>query len=91
MSHNIRYFDLHCSASKRKFQKSIDNFVAHEDYYEGAAGLPSPIRWIDKVCNHQEEAYEYIQAHDRGWYDSLAVQYKVGRKKYWLIKIEYHT
>ena len=34
---------------------------------------------------------EYIKRHDRGWYDCLAVQYKSSRKKYWLVKIEYHT
>lgn len=91
MAHNIRYYDLHCSRSKKQFEKSVDEFVAHEDYYEDAVGLPHPIRWIDHLCKNCDEAYEYIESHDRGWYDSLAVQYKQGRRKMWLVKIEYHT
>ena len=91
MAHNIRYLDYHCSVSKKAVQKSLDNYVAHEDYDEGAVGLPNPIRWIDHLCKNSDEAYEYIESHDRGWYDSLAVQYKQGRKKMWLVKIEYHT
>ena len=91
MAHNIRHLDYHCSCSQRQVEKRLDNFVACEDYEEGAVGLPQPIRWIDHVCKNREEAEEYIKAHDRGWYDCLAVQYKRGRKKYWLVKIEYHT
>ena len=91
MSHNIRYLDYHCSVSQKKVQKNLDRYVALEDYYEGAVGLPNPIRWIDHLCKNREEAYEYIQSHDRGWYDCLAVQYKESRKKMWLVKIEYHT
>ena len=89
--HNIRHFDYHCSHSKKQIEKHLNRFVAMEDWQEGASGLPSPIRWIDRVCKNCEEAEEYIKTHDRGWYDCLAVQYKHGRKKYWLVKIEYHT
>ena len=91
MAHNIRHLDYHCSRSQREIQKRLDNFVACEDYEEGAVGLPNPIRWIDRVCKNREEAEEYIKSHDRGWYDCLAVKYKMSRKIYWLVKIEYHT
>lgn len=91
MAHNIRHLSYHCSVSQRKVQNSLDDFVASEDYGEGATGLPSPIRWIDYICKNREEAEEYIKSHDRGWYDSLAVKYKMGRKIMWLVKIEYHT
>ena len=91
MAHNIRFFDYHCSRSQAQVQKRLDNFVACEDYEEGATGLPSPIRWINHLCENRDDAYEYIVSHDRGWYDSLAVQYKSGRRKMWLVKIEYHT
>lgn len=91
MAHNIKYLDYHCSVSKRQVEKRLDHFVACEDYEEGATGLPSPIRWIDRLCKNREEAMLYIQSYDRGWYDCLAVQYKLGRKKMWLVKIEYHT
>ena len=91
MAHNIRHLDYHCSRSQREIQKRLDNFVACEDYEEGAVGLPNPIRWIDRVCKNREEAEEYIKNHDRGWYDCLAVKYKSSRKIFWLVKIEYHT
>ena len=91
MSHNIRYLDYRCNVSQKKVQKNLDRYVALEDYYEGATGLPNPIRWIDHLCKNRDDACEYIEAHDRGWYDSLAVQYKDGRRKMWLVKIEYHT
>lgn len=91
MAHNIRHLDYHCSVSQKQVQKRLDNYVACEDYEEGASGLPQPIRWINHLCKNREEAIEYIESHDRGWYDCLAVQYKYGRKKMWLVKIEYHT
>lgn len=91
MAHHIRHLDYHCSCSQRQVQKKLDNFVALEDYEEGATGLPQPIRWIDHTCKNRDEALEYIEARDRGWYDCLAVKYKNGRKIYWLVKIEYHT
>lgn len=91
MAHNIKHLDYHCSVSKKQVEKRLNYYVAHEDYEEGATGLPSPIRWIDHLCKNRNEAMEYIESHDRGWYDCLAVQYKHGRKKMWLVKIEYHT
>ena len=90
--HNIKFSSYHCSVSKKQIEKRLDAFVAREDYMEGATGLPSPIRWITNVvCSNETEATEYIQAHDKGWYDCLAVRYKKGRKIFWLVKIEYHT
>lgn len=91
MAHNIKHLDYHCSVSQKQVQKRLDNYVACEDYEEGASGLPQPIRWINHLCKNRDEAMEYIKSHDRGWYDCLAVQYKHGRKKMWLVKIEYHT
>ena len=91
MAHNIHLLDYHCSVSKRAVQKRLDAYVAIEDAGEGASGLPNPIRWIEHLCKNRDEAVEYIESHDKGWYDCLAVQYKHGRKKMWLVKIEYHT
>ena len=91
MAHHVKHLDYHCSRSQRLIQKRLDAFVACEDYEEGATGLPQPIRWIDRLCKNRDEALEYIESHDSGWYDCLAVKYKQGRKIYWLVKIEYHT
>lgn len=91
MAHNTKHLDYHCSVSQKQVQKKLDYYVATEDYQEGASGLPQPIRWINHLCKNRDEAMEYIESHDRCWYDCLAVQYKQGRKKMWLVKIEYHT
>ena len=91
MAHHVKHCSFHCSTSKKQIEKKLDHFVAMEDWEEGATGLPRPIRWIDHICKDRVEAEKYIESHDRGWYDCLAVQYKNSRKKYWLVKIEYHT
>lgn len=91
MAHHVKHCSFHCSTSKKQIEKKLDHFVAMEDWEEGATGLPHPIRWIDHICKDRAEAEKYIESHDRGWYDCLAVQYKNSRKKYWLVKIEYHT
>ena len=78
MSHNIKYFTYKEDVNRRRVQAELDNYVAHEDWQEGCSGLSSPIRWIENcgVLNSYDEALEYINSHDRGWYDSLAVRYK---------------
>lgn len=77
MSHNIRYETYPENCNKKKVQKEWDAFVAHADYQEGAKGLDSQIRWIEEtICDSYEEAERFIEAHDKGWYDSLAVRYR---------------
>lgn len=76
MSHNVRMETYKENVNKEKVEKEWDAFVRHEDYEEGAHGLPARIRWIDVVCDSYEEAEAYIEKHDRGWYDQLAVKYK---------------
>ena len=44
---------------------------------KAAEGLSQKIRWLDgHICDSQEEAEEYIQRNDRGWYDQLAVRFR---------------
>lgn len=76
MSHNIKYADYPENCNKAKVEKDWNTYVAHEDWQEGASGLPSPIRWIDQVCDSYEDAHRYIEEHDKGWYDQLAVKYR---------------
>lgn len=75
MSHNIKYATYPGNCNKAKVQKEWDNYVAREDWQEGASGLGSPIHWIDHVCVNLEEAKEYIKKRDNGWYDQLAVKF----------------
>lgn len=73
--HNIHYSSYNEKVNKKSVQKEWDNVAAREGYLEGATGLPGDIRWIDKVCDSYEEAQQYIDKNDNGWYDQLAVKY----------------
>lgn len=91
MSHEIRYAEYPNAVSRTKVQKMWNNYAAMEDWQEGCSGV-NPIRWIEStVLKSREEAENWIKAHDRKWYDCLAVRYKEGRKMTWLVKIEYHV
>lgn len=94
MAHNIKHLTYKEDVDRKKVQANLDNYVAHEDWEEGCSGLNSPIRWIENcgVLNSYDEALAYINSHDKGWYDSLAVRFKdCDGKTKWLVKIEYHT
>ncbi len=77
MSHNIRTETYNEKVNRRKVQNEWDTVVAHEDYGEGATGLPNTIRWIENgLSEDYDEAMERIEKLDNGWYDCLAVKYK---------------
>lgn len=87
MSHNIRYAEYPENVNRKKVQADWDNYVRHEDWQEGANGLPGQIRWIEnEILGSEEEARAYINEHDNGWYDQIAVRFKevktVKSKKY---------
>jgi hypothetical protein len=75
MSHNIEHYDYAENASKEKIQKDLNTYVSHRTWQEGGHGIPK-IRWNDVVCESYEEAEKWIESHDSGWYDCLAVKYK---------------
>ena len=62
--------------NKTSVQTEWDEYVRHADWQEGASGLPGSIRWIDYICEDYEAAEQYIDNHDKGWYDQLAVKYR---------------
>ena len=61
MSHNIRYYTYGEKVDKKKVESDLSAFVAAEDWQEGCCGLPQPIRWLNVICNSQEEAEKYIE------------------------------
>lgn len=75
--HNIEYRSYDEKVNKDKVKKDIDHFVAMEDWQEGCSGLLNGIRWIDMTFASYNDARDYIEAHDRGHYDNLAVKYRV--------------
>lgn len=76
MSHNIHHSVYSEKVNKQQVQRYWDEYAAREDWQEGCCGLGSDIRWIDHICSNLEEAEEYIEKHDDGCYDQLAVKFK---------------
>ena len=72
--HNIEYYDYRENVDKKAVQADLDEHVSHETWQEGGAGL-EPIRWNNYVCKNEEEARKWIEEHDSGWYDQLAVKF----------------
>lgn len=76
MSHEVRFASYPENCNPKEVAAEWDEIVRHEDYEEGASGLCRPIRWIDKVLPTREEAVQYINSIDSGWYDNIAVKYR---------------
>lgn len=76
MGHNIHYATYPENVNKKDVQREWDDYAAREDWQEGCSGLPNNIRWLDNICDTQEEAEEYISGHDKGCYDQLAVKFR---------------
>lgn len=88
MSHEIRYLDYHCSTSEKQILKDLNTFAydpRETSHYHGNLKFHR-----DVVCKDREEARKWIENHDNGWYDDYAVFYRDHRKKYWLVKAEWH-
>ena len=88
MSHQIRHLVYHCSTSEKHILKDINEFAYDPQESSGYHGNLKFHK--DIVCKNEEEAYEKIKELDKGWYDDHAVMFKDGRKKYYLVKVEWH-
>ena len=76
MSHNIEYYSYPITKNQKAIESELQAYAVRKTYEEGGGGLPCSIRWIDRVCDDYESAKAFIEAHDKGWYDQLAVKYK---------------
>lgn len=76
MSHEVHYGIYDENVDKKEVQSYWDDYASNEDWQEGCSGLSKKIRWIDYVCDTEEEAEVYIKQHDSGWYDQLAVKFR---------------
>lgn len=74
MGHEIIYESYAASVDTRSVQAEWEDRIRHICWQEGG-GMSQPIRWIDHICEDREAAYKYIERHDDGWYDQLAVKY----------------
>lgn len=77
MSHNIEHHSFSAVIKKAVIEADLQNYAQRATWEEGGGGLPSRIRWYDnEVCEDYEAARKFLEAHDRGWYDQLAVKYR---------------
>ena len=77
MSHNVEMYSYPEKVNRDKVKRELDNYVAHADWQEGCSGLCRDIRWMDAYAPlpDREAAQRFIEEHDRGSYDQLAVRY----------------
>lgn len=76
MGHNIEYYEYPESVDKNKVYSELGTMVYYRCIQEG--GRLSAIRWLESsapILNGRDAAEEYIKAHDKGWYDCLAVRF----------------
>jgi hypothetical protein len=89
MSHAIGHRIYHCSTSEKQILKDLNSFAYDPEETSGYHGNLTFHK--DIVCRNAEEAYQKLEELDKGWYDDHAVFFKDGRKKFWMVKYEYHT
>lgn len=78
MSHNIQYFIFDReNINKIKVEANLNTYAAMANPGEGSSGLGSKIRWLDKICDTETDARDYIKSVDEGWYDQIAVRFRV--------------
>lgn len=76
MGHQINYSVINdTEKDKKECEADWNECARHEGYKEGCSGLSQPIRWINHTCESYDEAMKYIESHDKGWYDQLAVKF----------------
>ena len=88
MSHALKYLVYHCSVSEKRILKDLNEFAYDPQETSGYHGNMKFHK--DIICKNEEEAIEKIRQLDKGWYDDHAVMFKNGRKKFWLVKVEWH-
>lgn len=90
MSHQIDYVEFGSRTQPKTIQKECDRIAKYRS--DSGGPLYKPVRFFgQKVFENYDEADEWIQQNDSGWYDNIAVKFKNGRSVKWLVKIEYHT
>ena len=88
MSHCISHRVYHCSTTEKQILKNLNDWAFDPEETSCYHGNMHFHR--NMVFKTREEAEAAIEKLDNGWYDDHAVMFKDGRKKYWLVKVEYH-
>lgn len=88
MSHAIRYLEYPCATTEKQILKDLNCFAYDSEETSGYHGNMKFHR--EPVYKNREEAMAAIEKLDKGWYDDHAVMYRQNRKKFWLVKAEWH-
>ena len=72
--HQICYDNFPISTPKERIEKVLNDRAERDG---DGGGLYARIRFVDLTFDSEEEAGKYIQANDTGWYDQLAVKYRL--------------
>lgn len=76
MGHQVWHLVYDENVDKKAVQSEGDMYARRDGYGEGATSLPGKIRWLNDICDNREDAEKYIESHDSGWYDQLAVRFR---------------
>ena len=74
MGHCTEHFVFDVNKNKKVIEAEMNQRAIFEgDYHKS---LNQDIRWIDHICEDEDEARTYVESHDKGWYDQLAVKFR---------------
>lgn len=73
MGHQIDYHTFPYEMDKKEIMAELYEFGSCNQ--PNFAGFPNQLRWLDKGCSCEEDAYECIDQNDKGWYDQIAVSF----------------
>lgn len=76
MSHNIEYYSYPITKKQSAIESELQAYAKRKTYEEGGGGLYHSIRWYEDVCEDYASAQSFIDSHDKGWYDQLAVKFR---------------
>ena len=80
MGHCTSFDIFSMEESKASIYETVDRVAMDES--DSGHGLGSPIRWYDnEIQNSYEDAEAFINKHDSGWYDQLAVPFRQARQE----------
>ena len=75
MGHSIQFDVFPMSMSKGEIFAEVDEVALCQG--DSGSGLDKDIRWYDNdIQESEEEAEAFINEHDTGWYDQLAVPFR---------------
>ena len=74
MGHAIEHYEFDVMKDKKIIEREMNNRAIEDGDYH--SGLNKSIRWLDHICEDRDQAYNYIDSHDKGWYDQLAVKFR---------------